>query len=375
MGGKGKAWQRGRSVTGTASHTCQWHQQCQGEKPLPFVMQRPHPTDRAQCVQQMQSTSSNLRLCRPRCPAVETEHDIIKAFMGIRSKQPYLQPLPGSRSVVYQSYRWREIVQRTENPKEHLRMQSPARNVPNPFVAQSQESGRIFVSCWVQPPATCRATLDPREMSAFPRSFCLPVHLNVNDKGRETLLHYVEKTWGGLDCLINNAGTNVRKKIVEATEEEYRLIIQTNMDSVYYLSKMAYRLLSRSSRPTIVNVASAAGVNSTGSGAIYAMSKAAIVQLTKSQACEWAKAGIRVNCVAPWVTNTPLLVEAVKNNPRALEKASERTPLGRPGEPEEIASAIAFLTLPASGYITGHTINVDGGLLVNAFPPPDVPAA
>jgi Tropinone reductase 1 len=86
---------------------------------------------------------------------------------------------------------------------------------------------------------------------------------------------------------VNNAGTNVRKPALEATPDEYTRITSLNLDAVYHLCVGAHPLLIRSSRPTIVNVASAAGLQSTGSGAAYAVSKAGVVQLTKTLACEW----------------------------------------------------------------------------------------
>ena len=191
--------------------------------------------------------------------------------------------------------------------------------------------------------------------------------------GRRALVARVEEVWGGyLDGLVNNAGTNVRRPVTEATPEEYSAIVATNMDSAYWVSKEAHRLLARSTRPTIVNVSSVAGLTSTGSGAIYAMSKAAVVQLTRSLACEWAPAGIRVNCVAPWVTMTPLLAAAIERHPGSADKAASGTPLKRVGEPHEIAAAIAFLLMPASSYITGHVLNADGGLLANGFAGPCV---
>lgn len=180
----------------------------------------------------------------------------------------------------------------------------------------------------------------------------------------------VAETWGGaLDCLVNNAGTNVRKAVLDATREEYDAIMGLNLDAVYHLSKACYPLLTQSSRPTIVNVASAAGVQSTGSGAAYAMSKAAVVQLTKTLACEWAP-HVRVNAIAPWVTWTPLLKSTVEGNAHqreSLAKAERATPLGRAAEPEDMAGAIAFMALPASNYVTGQTLCVDGGLLIEGF--------
>jgi Tropinone reductase 1 len=184
-----------------------------------------------------------------------------------------------------------------------------------------------------------------------------------------------------IDCLVNNAGTNVRAPALEADARDYRRIMDVNLDATYHLSLALQPLLAESARlgrhPTIVNVASAAGVASTGSGAAYAMSKAGVVQLTKTLACEWAHLGIRVNAIAPWVTWTPLLRDAVegpgKEDQRAsLARAERATPLGRAAQPEEMASAIAFFAMPASSYVTGQCLSVDGGLLAEGFAGPCV---
>jgi len=103
-----------------------------------------------------------------------------------------------------------------------------------------------------------------------------------------------------------------------------------------------------------------------GTGAPYAMSKAAINQLTKNLAVELAADDIRVNAVAPWYIRTPL-TEPVLQKPDYLERVLNRTPLKRVGEPQEVAAAVVFLCLPAAGYITGQVIAVDGGFLVYGF--------
>ena len=184
-----------------------------------------------------------------------------------------------------------------------------------------------------------------------------------------------------IDCLVNNAGTNVRAPALEADARDYRRIMDVNLDATYHLSLALQPFLAESARlgrhPTIVNVASAAGVASTGSGAAYAMSKAGVVQLTKTLACEWAHLGIRVNAIAPWVTWTPLLRDAVegpgKEDQRlSLARAERATPLGRAAQPEEMASAIAFFAMPASSYVTGQCLSVDGGLLAEGFAGPCV---
>ncbi|CAE7407656.1 unnamed protein product [Symbiodinium natans] len=192
-------------------------------------------------------------------------------------------------------------------------------------------------------------------------------------EGREALVAHVQKLWGGsLDGLVNNVGTNVRKPIQEATEEEYYNMMRTNIDSCWFLCKMFKPMLERSSRASVVNISSAAGVRSTGTGSVYAMTKAAMAHLACSLACEWGPLGIRVNCVCPWMARTPLLEEAVRNNPQQLEDVKRVTPLSRLGEPEDTAGAVAFLCMPAAAYITGQIISVDGGLFAQGFRGPCV---
>jgi NAD(P)-dependent dehydrogenase (short-subunit alcohol dehydrogenase family) len=228
---------------------------------------------------------------------------------------------------------------------------------------------------------------------ACQKMFCYPVVGDISTpEGRDQVVRRVRELCDQLtgwelleypciDCLVNNAGTNVRAPALEADARDYRRIMDVNLDATYHLSLALQPFLAESARlgrhPTIVNVASAAGVASTGSGAAYAMSKAGVVQLTKTLACEWAHLGIRVNAIAPWVTWTPLLRDAVegpgKEDQRAsLARAERATPLGRAAQPEEMASAIAFFAMPASSYVTGQCLSVDGGLLAEGFAGPCV---
>jgi Tropinone reductase 1 len=192
------------------------------------------------------------------------------------------------------------------------------------------------------------------------------------EEGRKRLVSFIKDNLPRVDVLVNNVGVNVRKSVSEQTDEEYFKIMRTNVDSAYFLCKNLLPMLKQSSGASVVNVASAAGVQSSGTGAAYGMSKAAIIQYSKILACEWAKYNVRVNAVAPWMCMTPMLEEAIKGDESSLQKVYDWTPMGRIAQVHEIVDPIIFLMLDASSYVTGQCLGIDGGLTAQGFQGPCV---
>lgn len=211
--------------------------------------------------------------------------------------------------------------------------------------------------------ALCEAELSDEFPARVVRAFAADVS---SSEDRQSLFDWLEDQHTSLHLLINNAGTNVSRPTMDYEEAEWRSIFETNLFSAFELCRYAYPLLRQQPNSAIVNVGSVSGATHVRTGSPYGASKAALHQLTRNLACEWATEGIRVNAVAPWYIRTRRTAEPLASHPYRDEVLS-RTPLGRIGEPEEVASTVAFLCLPASSYITGECIAVDGGFLQYGF--------
>ncbi len=184
---------------------------------------------------------------------------------------------------------------------------------------------------------------------------------DVSDKAAvEALLAGAAKLWGGLDLLVNNAGITHAATLDELTEEDFDRVFATNLKSALWATQAAARLMKPGS--AIINMSSVNAVLGIPNQIPYALSKAAMKQLTNVTALALADQGIRVNAIGPGSIMTDML-KGIMNDRAAEERILSRTPMGRCGEPEEVAAIALFLASADSSYLTGQTIYPDGGRL------------
>jgi NAD(P)-dependent dehydrogenase (short-subunit alcohol dehydrogenase family) len=194
------------------------------------------------------------------------------------------------------------------------------------------------------------------------RSVSLPAELSEVERCRR-LVADAHAALGRLDILVNCAGMNRRKPIVEVTEEDWDTIQAVNLKSAFFLSQAAHPLMAAQGGGKIVNIGSMTSSLGIGTVAVYGTTKAALAQLTKSMAVEWARDNIQVNCLAPGWIVTPLTEKGLFGDPIKKRWIIQRIPAGRPGTPDDLTGTAVFLAAPASDYLTGQLISVEGGFL------------
>jgi len=185
---------------------------------------------------------------------------------------------------------------------------------------------------------------------------------DVSDSSQVNLM--VQRTleeFGRIDILVNNAGVNIRGPIVEYRDEDWAQVLATNLSSAFYCCRaVGQHMLARAGGGRVINLASIFGVTSMPGRVAYTSTKAGLIGMTKTLALEWAPQQITVNaiCPGPFATemNIPLL-----QNPEVREHFPSRIPLGRWGNVEEVGAAALYLASDAAGFVTGHTLFVDGG--------------
>jgi 2-deoxy-D-gluconate 3-dehydrogenase len=180
---------------------------------------------------------------------------------------------------------------------------------------------------------------------------------------RRALIDLVDKAsreMGSIDILVNNAGTIRRQRAAEYSEEDWDTVIRTNLDSVFFLSQLVGRKMVERKSGKIINIASLLAFSGGITVPAYTASKHGVAGLTKALANEWAQFGIQVNAIAPGYFETDN-TEGLRKDPKRAEEILSRIPAGRWGQPDDLAGAVIFLASPASDYVNGHVLVVDGG--------------
>lgn len=182
-----------------------------------------------------------------------------------------------------------------------------------------------------------------------------------------SLIDRTVEVFGRLDCAHNNAGINIERGIGVPTadyrEEDWDLVIDVNLKGVFLCMKYEIQVMLREGRGAIVNTSSISGLSGRPADPAYVSSKFGVVGLTKTAALEYAKTGIRINCICPGPVRDTRLTERVERRiPGSLEMAAAMVPMGRVGRPEEIAEAVVWLCSDAASFITGAALSIDGGL-------------
>jgi gluconate 5-dehydrogenase len=194
------------------------------------------------------------------------------------------------------------------------------------------------------------------------------ISLELDVRAHESIGHMAEeaeKAFGHLDILVNNAGCNVRKPALDVTWDDWNLILDTNLRGSFFVAQAVARRMIPRQYGRIINIGSVTSVAGYAGLGPYGASRGGIRQLTMSLADDWGKYGITVNCLAPgWFRTDQNKV--LYENKEWVDYLSDRIPLKRPGQPNDLDAAVVFLAAESSRYVTGQTLLVDGGISTGA---------
>jgi meso-butanediol dehydrogenase/(S,S)-butanediol dehydrogenase/diacetyl reductase len=190
-------------------------------------------------------------------------------------------------------------------------------------------------------------------------SFEAAIQADVSEPGQvASAFAEIDRLWRGLDVLVNNAGISLRHRFLDITPEEWRRVVRTNLDGVFFVAREAARAMMAGTGGVILNMGSTNGIMGYHHYADYNASKAGVIELTRSMALELAPR-VRVNCVCPGYILTPM--QEAEYTPEMLRAFEAKVPLGRLGRPEDVAALFAFLASDEAAFITGQTFVIDGG--------------
>lgn len=170
--------------------------------------------------------------------------------------------------------------------------------------------------------------------------------------------------FGRIDILVNSAGMNIRKAVVDIRQEDWDPVLEVNLKGAVFCCRAAARVMIKQKKGKIINIASISSQLGHPDRCAYAASKGGLVQVTKVMATEWAKYNICVNAISPAAVDTPF-IDGLKKNRDSLDREMARIPLGRIAIPEDMMGAAVFLSSDASNFITGHNLFIDGGRTVD----------
>jgi len=203
------------------------------------------------------------------------------------------------------------------------------------------------------------------EMKSLGRK-AVSVELDVRNKESiDQMAAAAEEAYGKVDILVNNAGMNIRRPALEVTWDDWNSILDTNLRGSFFVAQAIGRGMVERGYGRIINIGSVTSVNGYAGLSPYSASRGGIKQLTMSLADDWGRFGVTVNCLAPgWFRTDQNKV--MYENKEWVEYLSDRIPMKRPGQPGDLDSAVVFLASDASGYVTGQTLLVDGGISTGA---------
>ena len=204
-----------------------------------------------------------------------------------------------------------------------------------------------------------------REIESLGRR-ALPLALDVRDHGSiQRAVAAAVAHYGQIDILVNNAGCNVRKPALDVTWDDWNLVLDTNLRGTFFVAQAVARHMVERKYGRIINIGSVTSVAGYAGLGPYGASRGGVKQLTMSLADDWGVHGITVNCLAPgWFKTAQNAV--MYENKEWVEYLCDRIPLKRPGQPQDLDGAVVFLASEASGYVTGQTLLVDGGISTGA---------